>query len=99
MVSRTHTHTHAHKHKYTKKRDCRGCYNNININLPKTWGGGGVELGDWSKNCTSRRESVGSVGADRGYLVVENKEAEREAQGVEDLHENCRESIRVICRV
>ena len=47
-----------------------------------------------------RGESVGSVGADRGYLD-DNKEEEREAQGAEGLNKNCttRESMPPLSRL
>ena len=39
------------------------------------------------------RDRVGSLGgADRGY-IESNKEAEREAQEAEGLHQNCKESL------
>ena len=49
------------------------------------------------ENLSGRRkargqESVGSVGAGRGYLENSN-EAESEAQGAQGLNKNCRESM------
>ena len=51
--------------------------------------GSGRELGGRTKKL--RREIIGSVRADRGYL--ENKEAEREAYEISGLNKDCRESM------
>ena len=52
--------------------------------------GNGGDLG--GNNKKRRQEGVGLLGADRGH--VENiKEAEREAQGAEGLHNDCREYV------